>query len=275
MPTSEDERRLRRLAIGAGMYPSEVPGYVQAGQLALYNRPDGFSLTTAEGVARFHAAVKASGARLVIVDSLLAAFGGADLNDNSAVRKLVSAAFLPLTSRDVAVLALHHRRKGSGGSKTPESERDAVLGAQAFGAAAGRVYSLERLDAAADRQGAFKLRLSLVGSWSPEDARDIVLQVADTEDGGTIVRQLDDAEQLRQGGIDEAQRAALRVTQLVRLRTRMAQKDALDEVATDLGCTRRTVEKGLAQAKARGWVSSVQVRGRALDLVPGSTAEEE
>lgn len=273
MPASEDSRRLRRLAIGAGMRPEEVLDHVRAGRLTVYNRPPDFTLTTRSGCERFHAAVQHSRARVVVVDSALAAMAGTDINDNSAVRQVLAQAFDALTSEGVAVVLLHHRRKASGGAR--DADRDAVLGAQAFGGSSGNVYGLDRLDG--DDNGAFRLRLSATGAWVPEGARDVVLMVSDTQDGGTLIRALDEPEQLRAGGIDDKQRSAIALANLVRIRRRVPQKDAVAEIAADLDLGKRTVEAGLAYAKLKRWITTAKRDGggRALDLVPGPVEEDE
>lgn len=288
MPPSEDARRLRRLAIGAGMYPAEVPLLIESGALALYNRPP-IDLMQPRGIADLHAIVRKHNAGLVLLDSILAAFAGADLNDNAAIRRLFTAVFSPLTSEGRAVLALHHKRKKVSGARADEDDRHALLGAQAFGAAAGRVYSLERLlgqdDTAQAQPGhapkdrAFKCRLSLTGSWTPEESPDVVLSVRDTADGGTAVLALDERAEIAEGGVTGKQRAAIALAQLVRLRRRIARADALTVVAEESNRSKRTVAEALGYAIARGWVAVVpsDSEGGARagkDLVPGSAEDD-
>ena len=279
MPPWEDERRLRRLAIGAGIPLEHIPRYAAEGHLMVFNRT-ALSLTTSEGVAKFHRAVRACGARLIIVDSLIAAFAGADLNDNSTVRALFSRAFLPLTAEGITVLALHPHRKGQAGGRNNPDDRSALLGAQAFGAAASRVYKLERIgkedDPEADRRS-FKLKLSMTGSWTPEDAEDLVLTVNDTEDGGTRIALLDEAEQIRRGGMNARQRAAIALARLVTASPGIERKSALDQVQKAECISASTAKAALWYAQSKRWVKVDHPEGRRNNeavLVPGETAED-
>ncbi len=279
MPPWEDERRLRRLAIGAGIPLEHIPRYAAEGHLMVFNRT-ALNLTTPAGAAQFHRAVRACGARVVIVDSLIAAFAGADLNDNSIVRALFSQALLPLTAEGITVLALHHHRKGQAGGKNNPDDRSALLGAQAFGAAASRVYKLERIgkedDPEADRRS-FKLKLSMTGSWTPEDAEDLVLAVNDTEDGGTSITLLDEAEQIRRGGMNARQRAAIVLARLVTASPGIERKSALEQLQKSEGISASTAKAAVWYAQSKGWVKVDHPDGRRNNeavLVPGDTAED-
>lgn len=290
MPSREDDRRFRRLAIGLGIAVEEVPRLVESGVFTVFNRPP-MNLMNRADLARFHAAIRATDADLVIIDSLLAACAsaGVDPNVNDEVRDFITRAFLPLTSEGRAILGLHHKRKKVSGARADEDDRHALLGAQAWGAAAGRIYALERLlgddegsiaqpgRARADRS--FRCRLSLVGSWTPEESPDVVIEVRDVEGGGTTVQVLQTQEQLRRGGVTATQRAAIRIAEIARERLRVPLKWVLVEVKEQLGTSTRTVEDGLALARTRGWVTSVPSEGRhgrkgkALDLVPGEVSD--
>ena len=244
--------------------------------LTWYNRP-GITLNTEGGRARFHEAVRASGAELVLLDSILAAFPGEDLNDNPTVRALFSQSFGPLTSDGIAVQALHHKRKSPSGGKLRDDDRGAMLGAQDWGAAAGRIYALERLANDQKRPDTtFRCRLSLVGSWTPEEAQDLIIQVGDTAEGGTSVCVLEEDEQIRQGGVTAAQRAAVALARVVRVRRRVARKVAFAEVGEDLDVRDGTLKKALSYAKVKQWIEAESSdRGRnAQDLVPGPLLED-
>ncbi len=276
MPSSEDDRRFRRLAIGCGMYPEEVPGYVQAGMLTVYNRP-ALNLTRPEDVARFQATVLDGGYRLVVIDSLIAAFAGADINDNSTVREHFAKAFGPLTSAGVAVLLLHHKRKTQGGKASRDDDRSALLGAQAWGAAAGRIYALERLNAEPGQEppgpsSAFHVRMSLTGSWTPEETPDVIVAVEDTTDGGTTVRVINEDEQFQKGGLTTVQRVALCLAKIVRARGRVRRQDAIKEAMADLDLSEASVKRGLDLARIKRWITvekSVAGSYKERDLVPG------
>src|SRR5262249_37755768 len=152
-----------------------IPALARDGVLSVYNRPP-FRLVTEQDVSRFHDLVYQVRPQLIVVDSLIAAFAGQNLNDNSTVRALMAQAFAPLTSEGISILGNHHKRKNQSGGK--DADKDALLGAQAFGATAGRIYSLERLRSDDDDQFAtrdFKARLSLTGSWTPDAPPDLVL----------------------------------------------------------------------------------------------------
>jgi hypothetical protein len=94
MPTREDERRLRRLALGMGIDPKQILECVKSGQLVFYNRV-GLDLSTEEGVQDFHAAVRSANADLVLIDSLIAVAGKYDVGNNGDMRRMFTAAFSP------------------------------------------------------------------------------------------------------------------------------------------------------------------------------------
>jgi hypothetical protein len=273
MPSREDNRRLRRLAIGMGLDPAEVPGFVASGQLVFYNRV-GLDLSSAEGVARFHDSVRRADAELVLIDSLIAAAGAVDLGENGPVRRMFTAAFLPLTTEGRSVVFLHHKRKGLQGAKGRDADRDSFLGAQAIAAASGRMYSLERLDdpqEAASDPTRFRCVLTLFGSWTPEEAVATVLETRD-EGEGTTVTALDETAQVRTGGVDGKQRAALALAKLVGIRRCIRRKAALAEVAEDLSVSPRTAADGLKYAREREWIETEPVEGSTTgeqNLVPG------
>ncbi len=277
MPAKEDARRFRRLGIGSGMMLEEIPHYVRSGLLTVYNRPN-LDLTTPEGCARFHQVVRASGARVVVIDSLLAATQNDPelLNNNTKVRKLFSNAFAPLTTEGITIIALHHKRKGSG--RHVDADRNALLGAQAFGACAGRVYSLERLaqEEPTQRDREFKVRLSLMGSWTPEENVDVVIQVKDVGDEGTLLQVMTEDRQLEEGGVTAVQRAALALARLVRFRRRIAREDAETAVKEEVGIKERAFADALKYARAKGWVAVEPVAGtkNKKELVPGPSEAE-
>ncbi len=277
MPLAEDERRYRRIAIGSGMEPQEIPALVRAGMLVHYSRPD-LDLTTPRGVRLFHDLVRDADAGLVYLDSIIAAFAGADLNDNSTVRRLFAQAFGPLTSEGRTIAANHHKRKAH--ANTQDDARSALLGAQAWGAAAGRIYGLERLadgDDPHDAKNALRCRLTLTGSWTPGAADDLILEAVDTPDGGTLIRTLDDRAQAERGGVTATQRAALALTRIVRLRRCVDRKAAFAEVMGDLDIRERAVVDALKYAKAKGWVDSERKPGTTTNeqvLAPGPNAED-
>jgi len=279
MPAREDDRRLRRLALGSGIPLEHLPRLASEGHLLFFNRPP-MNLTTPEGAARFCRVVRACGARFIVLDSLIAAFAGADLNDNSTVRAMFTRAFAPLTSEGITVLALHHHRKPQNGSKRSPDDKSALLGAQAFGAAAGRVYKLDRLGKEDDPdtdKSRFRLKLSLTGSWTPEKAEDLILSVHDTEEGGTMVTLLTEAEQIRRGGTTAMQRAAITLARLVTASAGIERKAALEEIQAMGSVSASTAKGALWYAQSKGWVDAVHPEGRRNNiavLMPGPNATE-
>lgn len=256
MPPREDSRRFRRLALAAGIDLSLIPSLVREGRLLLYNRPP-FRLVTPQDVSRFHELVAEGRPQLVFVDSILAAFAGEDLNNNSVVRGLMAQAFAPLTSDGISVLASHHKRKSQAGGKDPE--KDSLLGAQAFGATAGRIYSLERLSVDERKDGTrdFKVRLGLTGSWTPEGFSDIVLSVEDTSKEATTIRVVPEGEQIRAGGYTSPQKTAIAMVNLLKVHRRMPRKAVFEMVGKDLSVKKRSLEAGLKYARKQEWIDSV------------------
>lgn len=270
MPRTEDERRFRRLAIGCGIDPVILADRVKEERLLVFNRPP-LWLADKRGRAILHQLVERYDPDVVVIDSLLAAASGTDLNDNPAVRELFTHALGPLTSRGVTVILLHHRRKAAPGRKS-DDPRGSILGAQAIGAAAGRVLSLERIEGGED--GRFLLRLALVGAWAPGGNTDAVLEVADTRDGGTVVRVMSVADQIKGGGVSVVQRAALVLAKLVRARGCIEKKAAMEEAAEDAGVKETSMKEAFKYAREQGWIESRPIEGAAHnrhELVPGPT----
>lgn len=275
MPEREDLRRYRRLALGLGMLPEEVTAFARDGQLVHYNRPD-LNLCTPEGVKAFQNAVIASGAQLVIVDSLIAAFAGADINDNSVVRKLFAAAFKKLTSLGFTIILLHHKRKVPAGFKYgQDDDRSSLLAAQAWGAAAGRVFTLDRLpkNGEGEFSTSFCVRLAVSGSWTPQETGEMVLKIEDKGEATTITA-LDDGAQAASKSLTKTQRAALALARLVRERVTIEKEKAVILVSGQTDIATRTVESGLAYAKTQGWIESRPTPGAKHNeqtLVPGDS----
>ncbi len=226
-----------------------------------------------------HLARLAVQADLVLVDSALAAFAGRDLNDNSEVRWHLTSAFQPLTSEGRTIQVLHHYRKPQG--PAVEQGKAAVLGAGQFGAAAGAVYGLERLrgEKGEEKQRGFKVKLSALGSWSPDDLEDVVLAIEDTPDDiATTVRILDEKPQLAEGELPKVQQAALNIKNRVARFGRIARKAALIGVRGDLGFGERISIDGLEYARLQGWVQDTPSPGAKhgeLDLIPGNPEPRE
>lgn len=283
MNEPESCRRFRRLALGNNMEPADVRALAEQGLLTVYNKIP-LNFNEDKSVHWFHAVVTESGTRLVVIDSLLAVFAGADLNDNSQVRWLFTRAFSPLTSQGVAVLLLHHQRKPPGRAWGGEpgggsDQRAALLGAQAIGAAAGRVYSLETVKQSGDqhRAGSFQCRVLLTGSWTPEDTPEFVVEVEDTDNDGTLVRVVEATGSGSESNRSKAQRASDALIRLVKSNQRICRKKAIEEVMRELGCGKRTVTQGLSEAKQCEWIATVaDVEGRygEVDLIPGPSMVE-
>lgn len=273
LPHREDLRRFRKLSLGVGGDPAEVVAFARDGALAFFSRPP-LDLGRREHVAVFHECVRRNGADLVLVDSALAAFAGRDLNDNSEVRWLLTSAFQALTSEGRTIQLLHHYRKPQG--PAIEQGKAAVLGAGQFGAAAGAVYGLERLrgEKGEGKQRGFRVKLSALGSWSPDDLQDVVLAVEDTaDDTATTVRIVDEKPQLAEGVLSKVQQAARNIKNRVFRFGRIPRKAALIGAQGDLGISERTAVVGLDYARLQGWVQAVPAGGAKhgeLDLIPGS-----
>ena len=255
MPFHEDERRFRRLGLGAGMSPEEI---VALGESTLfhYNRLPIF-LGDRQGAARFHAMVLDQGIELVLIDSLLANFAGTNLNDNSESRLAFSLAFNPLTSRGVTILLLHHYKKIQA-TDNGLDQRSLVLGAQAWAAASGRIYALEPvpIERTPVAPGTFRVRLSSLGSWTPGESATLV-EVRDDGEGTTIEVMESNDEATRFARI-----STLLVT-LVRERKSIRRKDAFAAVSQALFpdiCPARTFERAVTRAVGQKLIESTRTK---------------
>jgi hypothetical protein len=188
MPIQEDERRLRRIAIGSGVDPEQVPKLVEEGRFVHYSRP-ATDLTTKKDIAAFLSFVYAQQFDLVVVDSLVAAFSSIDINDNPRVRQVYKDLLIPLSNNGVSNLILHHFRKEheqpAGFRRSRNSEKSAILGAQTWGAASDRLFTLEGVEPK-DRKldpGELMLRINLVGGWAKSSFTSLVLHMFDDGDG--------------------------------------------------------------------------------------------
>jgi hypothetical protein len=273
MPHREDLRRLRRLALGAGIAPESVTKWASEGRLKVFNRPP-WTFSKPDDLAQFHQSAAESD--LVIVDSAVAAFSGIDTNDNAAVRKAITEAFSPLTSAGHSVLLLHHYRKSSqlAGRDDPRGQ---VLGAGQFGAAVGRIYGMERLKDEVDAaQGTFKLSLSVLGAWAPGDLEELTLGVEDTPDGhGTIVAALASTgkAESRLARMPAFQQAAHNIRGRVKRLGRVDRKSAIASAVTELRIGQRTAEDGLIHAEGMGWIRVIPgANNKAKDIIPGDVS---
>lgn len=188
MPIQEDERRLRRIAIGSGVDPEQIPKLVEEGRLVHYSRP-ATDLTTKKDITAFLSFVYAQQFDLVVVDSLVAAFSSIDINDNPRVRQVYKDLLIPLSNNGVSNLILHHFRKEheqpAGYKRGRNAEKSAILGAQTWGAASDRLFTLEGVEPK-DRKldpGELMLRINLVGGWSKSAFTSMVLHMYDDGDG--------------------------------------------------------------------------------------------
>lgn len=187
MPLKEDERRLRRLAFGAGIEPELIPKFVNDGQLVHYSRPVA-DLTEKKDIATFLSFAFSQQFDLVLVDSIVAAFASVDLNDNPRVRQIYKDLLIPLTNNGISTLLLHHFRKvpqaDAKHKRSRQDEKSAILGAQTWGAASDRIFVLEAVEPK-DRKltpGEVMLRLSLVGGWTKSQFNTLVLHMYDDGD---------------------------------------------------------------------------------------------
>ncbi len=280
MPHAEDTRRYRRLAVGMRRCPDEVPALAKEMRLLHYSRPC-LDLTTPAGQRRFQRTVLDSGATLVIVDSLTAAFAGADTNHPSVARKLFQSSFSSLTSKGIAIVILHHRRKGQHGAQ-PGNDKDSLMGSQQWGAAADRVYMLSRAGkrTESDEPGEFLVRMALAGSWTPGQS-EYFLRVTDTQDEelgeGTKVEVVTEPQQIRRGGVTLKQSGAIELAKMVRASGRIGRKKAFESLKQEIGGSDRTHTDALKYAKKKQWVTTEPAEGTKfgeVDLVPGELIDD-
>jgi hypothetical protein len=280
MPSTEDLRRFRKLALGMGLDPARVLALAEAGNLSHYSLPL-VSLREERGRHWFHKTILDKGIDVVVVDSLIAGFAPADLNENSIVRALIHETFSPLLKEGITCVGLHHFRKPQAtdklmGNKT-QALKSAVLGGIQFGAAAGRTYGLERLGRSPiDDEGTavdFTCRLTSLGSWTPTNV-EMILSIEETDNGGTSVAILEEGDQIRHGGVTTIQQAALALSRFVKEKGRVSRQDALVHVQNECNVSERTAERGEAEAKARDWVAVAENADdkKKRDLVPGLMA---
>lgn len=270
MPRSEDARRLRRLAIGAGDDPKAFPDFARTGELTWFSRPP-LDLTSDEDRTLLQKMAEGAKPDLVLIDSVGAAFAAAadKLNDAGTVRRLLKV-FDPITDTGAAIILLHHYRKGDANG----DGKDAIMNSQAFGAACGRIYGLERLQGKDDY--GFRVRLHPLGTWAPGDESDTILEVRDTEDGaGTTVQALDESSQLARGGLTAVQQAGLNAKHRVARRGRVSREDCITGAVGDLGISRRSAISGIDYARVKHWIQPVpsETDKKALDFIPGDEDE--
>lgn len=271
MPSHEDDRRFRRLCLGGGPPPEETIRLAETGFLTVYNRPP-LSLTNAEDVERLQRIILSGNHELVVIDSLIAAFAGSNLNDNSEVRHLFARAFLPLTTAGVSVLMFHHQRKISV-DPDQNDPRALLLGAQAWGAAAGRIYALERLPGGLSEPPGdhyLKTKLSMTGSWTPEDFHPLALEAWD-EGEGTVCRVGGEA-----NGRTLAE-TAVALARLVRSHRGIPREDAEREIRGRLTISPHTFKRALSICRREDWIAPTpsdwregRKKGETPPLWPGS-----
>lgn len=270
MPTSEDDRRFRRLSIGVGQDPAIIQAMAADGRLMHFSRPL-LDLTNPTDIGAFHLFLAEARPDLVIIDSIVAAFCNADLNDNSTVRRVLAQAILPITSAGISVLLPHHLRK-MGFFGPISDKKSSVLGAGQFGAALSRTYSLERLDDDDEDGQAFTVKLSLLGAWSPGDGDSVILRVEDTADGaGTTVEAIDKADVPKKTKVRASMLAAVAIQDLVMHRGRISKKALKAILNAEHGWSEETIDKGVDLAVDKGWVDVVPQPGSRYnekDLVP-------
>jgi hypothetical protein len=280
MPSEEDLRRFRRLAIGMGHDPAEVLEMEKRGMLNDFSQPL-VSLRDPQGRRYFHQTIFERELEVVFVDSLIAGFAPADMNDNAVVRDLIAQTFVPLTQRGITCASLHHYKKHQAGDSNSGSfirrAKSAVLGAMQIGAAASRTYGLERLDPTPEEEKSsdFRVRLRSLGSWTPTDT-DLTLGIKD-EDGGTSVKCLTLSEELRSGGAKKRQALAIKLVKLLKEGGPMKRQDAWDslQVFFKEKITETAFAKALAFAKEQRWVYVTQesdTKGRYSVLHLGANA---
>lgn len=265
MPSHEDDRRYRKLSLGAGLEPALVQELAQSGQLIHISRPK-FDLTDHRDLNAFLAYVSIMKPDLIIIDSVVAAFCSVDLNDNSTVRRVLSRVLGPLIDMGISVLLLHHFRKMLAMEHHPD-KKSAVMGAAQFGAATSRTYAIERIDDDEDTGSSFTVKLNMLGGWTPSDGASTLIHVQDTDDGfGTIVQAIDATEEIELPDVNLAKIAAVEIQDIVLMRGRIPRKDLFALLEVEKKWSEKTVKRGLAYAIAKQWV--------VLENHPGSRHNE-
>lgn len=271
MPTTESERRLRKLAIGAGHQPDAITQLVAEGRL-LFASQSTVRLVEDEHVDAWHELIRQRDARLILVDSATAAFPGVDLNDNAQVTKALNRAFGALTAEGRSVVLLHHKRKSTPGTK--DIDRHSILGAQAWGAATGAIYTMRRI-ADGDVPTDFTLEIEAQGSWTPTNDLKVALEVADVAGGtGTVVRYVSQDEARRRQTAEAGKQSvgAEAIADLVREKTRAPLKLVKGTLDTQ-GVRGGTFDRALKLAVEAGWVRKER-QWKTTYLVPGEAEEE-
>lgn len=269
MPSNEDDRRFRRLALGSSVNPKEFVAAVANKRYVHFSRPN---MTLVGADARhFRQYVLAEEFDLVVIDSLTAAFAGQDLNDNSAARVLFNNAFSQITTAGCSVLVLHHKRKRPTDPKLAAEEgKGAVLGAQAWGAAADRTFSLDNvprspLDPVGP--GEFKVRLEVLGTWAPTDLHGLTIAIRDDGDG-TVLEPIEDPHTVL-APPSKVEDAARDLADFVATQRVSILGDA-ERQLIDLGYSRAVRRRAKLLAMERGWVvESFNEFGKVKKLLPG------
>lgn len=275
MPRHVSVYRFLKIGNALDMTAADVARTLDSGSLVVLHPT--WTLDTAEGLAAFRDRLSFYKPDVLVVDSLGGAFRSTDLNDATAARAAFDVAFRSVTKQRVAVLLLHHRRKRSTTERRgAPADGDSVLGSQAWPAAAGSVYTAERIlsddDDETEATGAFRVRLVNHGAWYPGDWRTLTVEVGDVNAGaGTSVRVVPDSGQGRVVAVSREARAAEAVLRIVLLRRRVSRTAVVQEVAEDLHVAPRTVERGIGRLYAEGKVLAVCTDGRRrneVDLIP-------
>ena len=288
MPPEEDRRRFRRLALGSGIEERHLPDLFNDRQIIVFNRPKvkiggrevPFNLTQAASRDMLHEATEKYKIKFWIVDSVIRAFAGANLNDNSEVAGLLCLAYDPLTSAGCSVEQCHHKRKTGPDGK--DDAKSSLLAAQAFGAGSGLILGLNSLpdrDEFLPAHGLHKFvnRLSVLGAWGPTDCSELAIGFYD-EGPRTMCHTTSDMAQVAKSS--KTRRCAWLASEIVRAKPGLNTTDLAarivvrfpDEFHGDKAAP-RTTKDGIKEAEAQEWIENRATgRGQESDYhtLPGA-----
>lgn len=256
MPLDVNLRRFHKLARGMQIDPLEIYKAEKAGRFQAFIQPE-ISLSNEDDLGQFHDAVTSFGPDILIVDSLSEAFTDEDFKSSTDVRRMLRRAFKPVASGGRGVFALHHKRKAPATGKADDS-KGAILGSQAFGAAARTIYTLDRVtDDKPDQKGRFVVDLAPQGGWDIEGSGTTFV-VEDSADGKETVVTPVNPKTAKLSKVSGVELAGLKFAELVRNRFRVGRHEAIEAVRKELGCGRTTALDGLRFAGERRWVRAVK-----------------
>jgi hypothetical protein len=259
MPADINLRRFHKLAWGMDLDPALIYQAQQEGRFQAFVQPD-ISLDDAGGLGDFHEAVGAFDPDLLVVDSASEAFTGTDFNKAPEVRRALRLAFGPTTRAGRGTFVAHHKRKAPSSGKDDDG-KGAILGSQAFGAAARTVYTLDRMtDNQPEAKGRFVVNLAPHGGWDIESSATTFV-VADDPTGTRTTVEPVKAGRGKVKNVPLTERAALAFAEMTRKRFKVGRLAAIADVQKLVPCGQTTATDGLALAIEKRWVKALKVDG--------------